>query len=297
MRRIVSVSLGSSKRDHKVSLSILGEEVIIERIGTDGDLDTAIDKIKELDGKVDAIGLGGIDLYFVIGKKRYVVKDALKMARVAQITPITDGSRVKETLEREVITLLEGLIPEGVKGKNVLIPSAVDRFGMAEAFYKHGANIIIGDLMFALGIPIPIHSINVLKLLAYTLLPILTRLPFYMLYPVGEKQEELTPKFTKYFIWADIIAGDFIYIKKYMPKSLENKIILTNTVTSTDKEMLRERKVKWLITTTPELSGRSFGTNVLEGFLVAMRDKKLTGETDEAFLKRIGFNPRVEKLS
>jgi hypothetical protein len=297
MKRIVSVSLGSSKRDHKVSLSILGEEVVIERIGTDGSLDAAINKIRELDGKVDAIGLGGIDLYFTIGNKRYVVKDALKMARAAKITPITDGSLVKETLEKEVITILESLIPGGVKGKNVLIPSAVDRFGMLEAFYARGANIVIGDLMFALGIPIPIHSIKVLRFLAYVLLPILTRLPFYMLYPVGEKQEEVTPKFTKYFLWADIIAGDFIYIKKYMPDSLENKIILTNTVTPTDKEMLRERKVKWLITTTPELSGRSFGTNVLEGFLVAMRDKKLSEETDEAFLKRIGFNPRVERLS
>ncbi|MGC8717525.1 MAG: quinate 5-dehydrogenase [bacterium] len=297
MKRIVSVSLGSSKRDHRVSLSILGEEVIIERIGTDGDLSAAIEKIKELDGKVDAIGLGGIDLYFTLGKKRYIVKDALKMARAAKITPIADGSVVKETLEREVITLLEGLVPGGIKGKNVLIPSAVDRFGMAEAFYTKGANIVIGDFMFALGISIPIHSIRTLKFLAYILLPILTRLPFYMLYPVGEKQEEVTPKFTRYFMWADIIAGDFIYIKKYMPENLENKIILTNTVTPVDKEMLRERKVKWLITTTPELSGRSFGTNVLEGFLVAMKDKKKPEETDEAFLKRIGFNPRVERLS
>jgi len=297
MKRIVSISLGSSKRDHKVSLSILGEEVYMERIGTDGDLDAAINKIKELDGKVDAIGLGGIDLYFFIGKKRYTVKDAVKMAKAAKITPITDGSGVKETLEREVINLLEDLIPGGVKGKNVLIPSAVDRFGMAETFCKYRANIVMGDLMFALGIPIPIHSIKVLKFLAYVLLPILTRLPFYMLYPVGEKQEEITPKFTKYFMWADIIAGDFIFIKKYMPESLENKIILTNTVTPVDKEMLRQRKVKWLITTTPELSGRSFGTNVLEGFLVAMKDKKLAGETDEAFLKRVGLNPRVEKLN
>lgn len=58
MKRIVSISLGSSKRDHRVSLSILGEEVIIERIGTDGDIDKAIEKIRELDGKVSAIGLG-----------------------------------------------------------------------------------------------------------------------------------------------------------------------------------------------------------------------------------------------
>ena len=63
MRRIVSVSLGSSKRDHKVTADIMGEEFEIERIGTDGNIGAAIDLIKELDGKVDALGMGGIDLY------------------------------------------------------------------------------------------------------------------------------------------------------------------------------------------------------------------------------------------
>jgi len=297
MKRIVSISLGSSRRDHKVSLSILGEEVVIERIGTDGDIQKAIEKAKELDGKVSAIGLGGIDLYFIIGNKRYVVRDALKIKRVIQKTPVVDGSIVKDTLERQTVKKLNELIPGGIRGKNVLLPSAVDRFGMAEAFYSLGANIIIGDLMFALGLPIPIHSIKVLKLLAYMLLPIITKLPFYMLYPVGEKQEVNTPKFTKYFLWADIIAGDFIYIKKYIPERLDGKIILTNTVTPKDKELLKERGVKYLITTTPELEGRSFGTNVLEGFLIAMQDKKLPQESDEEFLERIGFKPRIERLN
>lgn len=294
MKKIVSVSLGSSKRDHKVSLSILGEEIIIERIGTDGDINKAIEKIKELDGRVSAIGLGGIDLYFIIGKKRYTVKDALKMAKAATKTPIVDGSLVKDTLERKTVQLLNEVLPGGIKDKKVLLPSAVDRFGMAETFHNMGAKILIGDFMFALGIPIPIYSIKLLKVLAYVLLPILVNLPFYMLYPVGEKQEENTPRFTKYFEWADIIAGDFIYIKKYMPKRLDGKVIFTNTVTPKDKEMLRERGVKYLVTTTPELGGRSFGTNVLEGFLIAMKDKRLPQESNEEFLERIGFKPRIE---
>jgi len=82
-----------------------------------------------------------------------------------------------------------------------------------------------------------------------------------------------------------------------MPERLDGKIILTNTVTPKDKELLRERGVKYLVTTTPELEGRSFGTNVLEGFLVAMQDKRLPQENDEDFLERIGFKPRVEELN
>lgn len=34
MKQVVSVSLGSSKRDHKVEAEFLGEKFVIERIGT-----------------------------------------------------------------------------------------------------------------------------------------------------------------------------------------------------------------------------------------------------------------------
>jgi len=63
VKHVVSVSLGSSKRDSTAQAVFLGEEFILERVGTDGDMQKAVQKIGELDGRVDAIGLGGIDLY------------------------------------------------------------------------------------------------------------------------------------------------------------------------------------------------------------------------------------------
>src|SRR6185436_2745390 len=68
--RVVSVSLGSSKRDHAARATLLGREFSIERQGTDGDLKKARETIAQLDGKVAAIGLGGIDLYVVAGARR-----------------------------------------------------------------------------------------------------------------------------------------------------------------------------------------------------------------------------------
>ena len=70
MKHVVSISLGSSSRNHSVEAEFLGEKFKIERIGTDGDKKKAIQLIEELDGKVDAFGMGGID-YICIGKKKY----------------------------------------------------------------------------------------------------------------------------------------------------------------------------------------------------------------------------------
>ena len=62
MKQAVSISLGSVTRDKKVTITLLGEEITVERIGTDGNVEKAIQLYNELDGKVDAFGVGGIDL-------------------------------------------------------------------------------------------------------------------------------------------------------------------------------------------------------------------------------------------
>ena len=224
MKRVVSVSLGSSKRDHKVEAEFLGEKFVIERIGTDGDMERAIQMIRELDGRVDAFGMGGIDLYVMAGNKRYALRDARKIAAAAQVTPIVDGSSLKNTLERRVINYLQQELKWNFQGKHVLVVSGVDRFGIAEALWDAGCKTTYGDLIFALGIPIPIHKLSTLRFIAYSLLPLLSQLPFKYLYPTGKKQDTVDTKYEYYYKHNDIIAGDFHFIRKYMPPKLPNKI-------------------------------------------------------------------------
>ncbi|MFQ9524272.1 MAG: hypothetical protein ACLR2G_13350 [Phascolarctobacterium faecium] len=49
----------------------LKADLIIERLGTDGNLQKARQLLEELDGRVDALGLGGTDLYVYAGGRRY----------------------------------------------------------------------------------------------------------------------------------------------------------------------------------------------------------------------------------
>jgi len=300
VKHVVSVSLGSSKRNHKVEAEFLGEKFLIERIGTDGDMEKAIALLKELDGRVDAFGMGGIDLYLVAGERRYAIRDAQRLARAAAKTPIVDGSGLKNTLERRVIRYLatSGRIP--LAGKKALLVSGVDRWGMAEGLTQAGCRLTIGDLMFGLGIPVPLKSLTQLKVAAALVAPILVRLPFEMLYPTGKKQEEIKPRFSHYYLSNDIIAGDFLFIKRHLPPELPGKVIITNTVTSADVEDLKRRGVRTLVTTTPELNGRSFGTNVMEGVLVSLAAKpwqKLGPADYEELLDRLDLKPRIEDLN
>lgn len=298
MKRIVSVSLGSSKRNHSVEAELLGEEFLIERIGTDGDMNRVIDMIHELDGKVAAFGMGGIDLYLYGSNKRYTIKDAIPMRDAAKKSPIVDGSGLKNTLERRVINYINENIM-ALKNKRVLMTSAVDRFGMADALHKCGADITFGDVIFGLNIPIPIRSYRLFQTVADVLLPVAVRMPFEKLYPTGKEQDVITSKYDKYYNEAEIIAGDYLFIKKYMPEKLEDKIIITNTVTKDDIEDLKQRGVDMLITTTPEFNGRSFGTNVMEALLVALLNKnidEIEPSDYEHMLDKLNFIPRIVYL-
>lgn len=302
MRRIVSVSIGSSQRDSRAVVNVCGEDFSVERIGTDGDMQKAIAILKELDGKVAAFGMGGIDLYLQGGKRRYILREGKKIARAPKITPIVDGSGLKNTLERRAIETLATTDPEMFKGKKVLLTCAVDRFGMAQALQHTGSEVLYGDLMFALGISAPIYNLKAMERVVTVLAPLAVQLPFRWLYPTGTKQEESPnrSKYAKFYAWADVIAGDYHMIRKYMPDDLAGKTIITNTITSEDVEFLKARSVRELITTTPNLGGRSFGTNVMEGLLVALLDKPLSEITPEDYnrmLDKIGFVPRRELLN
>lgn len=291
--RVVSVSLGSKSRDHMAQATLLNRRFSIERRGVDGDLRAAQQLIQELDGHVAAIGLGGIDLYLVAGSRRYPMGAAVKLARAARKTPVVDGSGLKDTLERETIRKLQASGTLDFRGSKVLLTCAVDRFGMAEEFVRVGADTTFGDLLFILGLPIPLRSLRAVRRLGALILPIACRLPYELLYPTGDKQTEIraAAKYDRWYHEADIIAGDFLLIRRFLPERLDGKTILTNTVTGSDIELLRARGTKMLITTTPEFGGRSFGTNVMEGIFAALGAR--TNREYRELLDKLDWQPRV----
>jgi len=302
MKRAVSVSIGSSKRDKAVTIQLLGQEVSIERIGTDGDMEAAARKYQELDGIVDAFGVGGADLGVMVDTRWYPLYSVRPMVRLIKQTPVVDGVGLKNTLETKAAPFVEARVGEYVRqagGKKVFIMTGVDRWGLGHGFVQAGYQCTYGDFMFSLGLPIPLHTERQLKVLASILMPLAGRLPFEWVYPTGEKQEQRKPKYPKWFQWATVVAGDCHYIKRYMPDDMRGKVVVTNTTTPEDVELFRTCGVKYLVTTTPVLDGRSFGTNMMEAALIAVSGKKraLTREEYQELIEKLGFEPALQELN
>lgn len=299
MKTVVSVSLGSSTRDHRASVELLGERVEVSRAGVDGSLDRALERLRALDGTVDAIGLGGIDVYLYAGSKRYALRDGLRLLDAVKKTPVVDGSGLKNTLERQAVAYLRDELGIDLRGKRVLMVSALDRFGMAQALVAAGADVLFGDFIFALDLDKPVRGLAEFEALADKYLPDACKLPFQFFYPTGKKQERPPqPKYPQYYDEAEIIAGDFHFMRQFMPDRLDGKIVLTNTVTARDVDDLGARGVARLVTTTPEFSGRSFGTNVVEAVLVALAGGKTVDPPDyDRQLRELGLRPRLVEFA
>jgi hypothetical protein len=287
VKKILSVSVGSSARDHTTRHTFLGQECEISRQGTDGDFDKAVQRYSDMDGKVDAFGVGGVEFYLRIDQKRWYFRDVNRIRRAVKISKIGDGNGVKELLERQAFAALEKHLNEKenktLKGMPALITTAVERYGMAEAMVDSGLDLTFGDFMFALGLPIAVRKISTVRVLGKLL-----------------QDKPPQPKWDKYYKQSTVLGGDFIQIRQYMPDDLTGKIIVTNTTTSKNVEELKKRNLHILVTVTPRLEGRSFGTNVMEATLLALMDKPQSEVTKADFkdlIDRIPLQPNIEVLN
>ena len=294
--RVAGVVPGYQKEFHG---NLAALEITIERIGTDGDVERAIALYRELDGQVDALGVGGIDLGMTFAGRYYPLHAAQRLVTDVRQTPFVDGSGLKQTLERGLAQFIEREIGAEVRPKRVLITCGVDRYGTTLSFHEAGYQALYGDLGFALGLPIPIRSLRGLHLVGRLLLPLVGRMSIDALYPTGEKQEQIVPRFGRWYAWATVLCGDCLYIKRHMPERLEGKVVATNTTTLADVAAFRERGVRYLVTSTPLLEGRSFGTNAMEAALVAAAGKGrvLTLDELQEMLRVLDIHPTLQRLN
>jgi hypothetical protein len=226
-----------------------------------------------------------------------------------------DGRGLKHTLERRVFELAAPALGGRPHFRRAFVPVAVDRIGLAQAAAYVSDEVVIGDLMVALGIPIPVRGIDAYRKLARVLLPIVSYFPMSMLFygsggeepeyfPMsmlfyGSGGEEPEPKYQRYWKEADLIAGDFLFMRKYLPENLTGKTVITNTTTDENIELLRARGVRQVITTTPRYEGRSFGTNLLEAALTAYAGKgrPLSDAELNALIDELDLRPSVQRLN
>jgi predicted amino acid dehydrogenase len=302
VKEIVSISLGPASRDYELTIPVSGEEFHVRRVGTDSDAVRARELVAQLDGQVDAIGIGGLCLQFRVGHHIYNHQQVQQIAAAARTTPVVDGTHLRETLERWAISRVAELRPGIFSQKRVLVLSGIDRYGLAEALSLYTPSLSFGDPIFQLNLPLVLRSLGQLERYASLVLPVLCRAPYELLSPTGAGHELRTPRGGRYSRQAEIIAGDYALIRRFAPDNLRGKVIITNDLAPADMEELRARGVESVVNIAlpPPSGSPPIGVDVMEAMLSTFMDRppaKITRDDYLNLVARCELQPQITTLN
>ncbi|MBE3573462.1 MAG: quinate 5-dehydrogenase [Moorella humiferrea] len=293
MLRVVSVSLGTPRRNYRYRLDLRGTPVLVERLGCGGDLNEAGRLLESLEGKAAALGLGGANFFYQVREYRVPCPAGQYLKQRVKGTPLVDGSGWKEAVDPWSVAALQ---EEGIKlaGRTALVVSVLDRSWLAYALAEAGCRVLAGDPAFALKLPVslPLPSFAAI---ARCTLPLLARIPLKYLYPLGSRQE--APGRGRAFLYreADIIAGNWHFIRSHLPPTLKGKIVIAAGTTAEDRRLLQQLGARYLVTTSPLWGETAPSANMLEAVLVALGATRK--DAYAALARELGWRPRVLKLN
>lgn len=301
MKRVLVIHL--NQEDETTVVRFLGQEVELIRRGSGGDPARIEALIAEYDGRVDAIGLEGIPAVLQLGPAQVEHEVGARLRRVAQVTPVVDGSGIRAGLERWGVILADRAQPGIFAQKRVLMTPGLNHPGLAQALQRRGSAIRYADPVIYFALP-DFPGVGTKMTLEQAAGPTLEQLkdaPFRRIYPQPGKPGQ--PRATDPFRWADLIAGDIGAIRRYAPADLKHKTVVVEAATEADLEDLRQRGVTIAVTMMPSLDGPDglgrWSAATIEAVLVALRrdaQAPLTEDTYLDLMADIHWTPAIRYL-
>lgn len=281
MVNIVSISLGTSSHDFECDTHFLDQDFHIRRIGTDGEIDMAMDLLEEWQDKVDAIGLGGVRFPSGIGlNSKQKLRKMKLQALVSTIeVPVTTGETLRNVGQEWVLRYVQYKHGNYFNNARVLFLSGMINYHLAKVMATYTENITFADPIIENGIPKFIKSLKGLELYAQKINEILEWTPSKnverILTPINDWNRYIVRKAMQKAHVIVIPYFDFYdYVKDASLEELGGKTVITATAYEDRVDYLRERGVDVIIDPTPHILDRVVGVNVLEAMIIAALKKE-----------------------
>lgn len=254
MKKVVSVSLGPSKRDYEFVAELWGEPFHVRRVGTDGDTAVARRLVREHDGQVDCIALGGMAISFTVAGRTWHHRDTLSIARAARSTPVVGGRALKRIVDRWAIREVARRRPELFDGKNVLFLSGIANWDAVEVMGEFSSSMVFGDPVLHWGVPTVLVGRDALTRYSRAAMPFLTRRPYGSFFPRGRAAEGIQQReLARFFQRADVVVGDLRLLRHYAPKDMSHLTVVTDSIDEDGLGFFRQRGVDVVCATTPSV--------------------------------------------
>lgn len=303
MKKIISISLGTSERDYETTTRFLGKDFFIKRMGTDGDANEMVELIYDWEEQADAIGLAGIKFPSALGFKQKTLNRDVRIKELSSQLkiPVTTGEAFRHVAQEWVARYVQETQKNFFTNARVLVLSGMTDYSIASVINGYTDNIQFADPVFDHGIPKFINSLSDMELYAKGIHDVLSMSPARVL----TSSLPLVDEWNKYILRkamqkATVIVvpyeGFYNYLGKCTPEELGGKIILTSTAYSDRVEFLKTRGVDVIVDATPQILDRMVQVDVLEAMIIAALEKKETKLNNDDLLEVIseqGIRPKL----
>ena len=166
MKKVVTVTLGSSKQDFEFKTHFLGQDFSVRRLGADDDTTKAWELLRRQQNSVDAVGLGEIGDHFQVGLRTVVNKETQRLMNVVTRVPVTTGATLRRLLQVRAVRHVQKELGNYFNNNLVLFLSGMRNYDMAVALSDYTKNLSFADALFQTGAPAMLGSLEQLELFA-----------------------------------------------------------------------------------------------------------------------------------
>jgi predicted amino acid dehydrogenase len=295
MKKVVTVSLGSSRQDFRFEADFLGERFEVQRFGADNDMGKAWELMRRQQAYADAIGLGEIGDHWHVGQNTVINKETRRLLNVVTRVPATTGATLRRLLQVRAVRHVQNRLGRYFDNNIVLFLSGMRNYHMAQALSDYTPNLSFADALAQTGAPRMLTSLAQLELYAKgseAVLPGRTR----------EMLEGMLTGFKNNLIAAavaksHVVVGTFHELREVgTPSNLAGKTVITSAVDDDRLGFFRQCNVNLVIDVSPQLFERVVGVNVIEAMVLAALGKPHEEVSDDDFeeiLDELDLEPRL----
>jgi len=295
MKKVVTVTLGSSKQDFEFKTEFLGQSFSVKRMGADNDTGKAWELMRRQQATVDAIGLGEIGDHYQVGLRTVVNKETQRLLNVVTRIPATTGATLRRLLQVRAVRHVQKELGNYFNNNLILFLSGMRNYDMAVALSDYSKNLSFADALFQTGAPAMLTSLEQLELFAKGSEWMLSGKSGEMLEASmsGFKGKRIAGVVAK----SHVIVGTFAEIKAVgNPSNLEGKTLITSAVDDERMAFFTKCKVNLVVDVSPKLFDKVVGVNTIEAMILAALEKGADEVSDDDFeeiLDELKIAPRL----
>jgi predicted amino acid dehydrogenase len=279
MKKVITVTLGSSKKDFEFKTRFLGQEFSVQRLGADRDSSKAWELMRRQH----------------VGLRTVVNKESQRLMQVVTRVPVTTGASLRRLLQVRAVRHVQKELGHYFNNNLVLFLSGMRNYDMAVALSEYTRNLSFADPVFHAGSPLLLSSLEQLELYAKgkELIPDIVPGEFLKSVLKTVKNKIVANAVAR----SHVIVGTFREIQAVAAGgNLEGKTLITSAIDDDALAFFTKHKVNLVVDVSPKLFDKVVGISTITAMILASMDKPESEVSDHDFeeiINELDIKPRL----